>query len=182
MLDIGRLKVRTCNGWTRRELIKAGALGALGMSLGDLLRLEGQAAVEGAKAKSVILLWLWGGPSHLDTFDMKPAAPMEYRGPYRPAATSVPGIEICELLPKLARRAHLYTIIRSLNHSSNDHGIAGTISLTGSNAGALSLGGQQLPGRRLPTHGSIVAKTLGFQPGLPRFATIGGRLHQGKKR
>jgi len=182
MLDIGRLKVRTCHGWTRRELIKAGALGVTGLSLSHLLRLESQAAMEGAKAKAVILLWLWGGPSHLDTFDLKPNAPAQYRGPYRPTATSVPGIEICELLPRLSRRAHLYTIIRSLNHSSNDHGIAGTISLTGSDAGALSLGGRQLPGRRLPTHGSIVSKALGFHPGLPRFATIGGQLHQGKKR
>src|SRR5262245_19008011 len=145
MLDIGRVKVRTCDGWTRRELIKAGALGALGLSLGDLLRLESQAAVADARAKSVILLWLWGGPSHLDTFDLKPNAPAEYRGPYQPVATSVPGIEICELLPRLAGRAHLYSILRSLHHTSNDHGIAGTISLTGSNAGALSLGGQLLP-------------------------------------
>jgi hypothetical protein len=184
MLRIGRQNVRCCKSWTRRELIQAGAAGVLGLTLPDLLRMEQstRAAESRPAARSLILLWLWGGPSHLDTFDMKPQAPLEYRGPYRPVASSVPGIEICELLPQLAQRAHLYSLIRSLNHSSNDHGIGGTIGLTGSDAGALSLGGQLLPGRRLPTHGSVVSKALGFQPGMPRFVTVGGQLHQGKKR
>ena len=94
-------------------------------------------------------MWLWGGPSHLETFDMKPDAPAEFRGPYRPVSTNVPGIEVCELLPELARRADKYTLIRSLNHTSNDHGIAGTIGLTGADFGATSLSGQVLPGRIL---------------------------------
>jgi hypothetical protein len=130
----------------------------------------------------VILLWLWGGPPHLDTFDMKPGAPIEYRGPYRPISTNVPGIEICELLPQLARRADKYALIRSLNHSSNDHGIAGTIGLTGSIAGAVSLGGQTLPGQVQPTHGAIISKVQGDARSLPRFVTVGDMLHQGKRR
>ena len=128
MLSIGQIKARQCGGWTRRELVRAGALSAIGLSLVDLLRLEAHAQ-QPAPAKSTILLWLWGGPSHLDTFDMKPRAPVEFRGPYAPVATNVPGIEICELLPLLARRADRYTLVRSLNCSSNDHGIAGTIGL-----------------------------------------------------
>jgi len=132
-LDCGRL--------TRRAALGVGSLGVIGLSLADLLRLESAAAAEKSpRAKSVILLWLWGGPSHLDTFDLKPKAPIQYRGPYAPIATTVPGIQICELLPHLARRADQYAIIRSLHCASNDHGIAGTIGLTGSEAGGASLG------------------------------------------
>jgi hypothetical protein len=143
--------------------------------------MEAIAAEKSARAKSIILLWLWGGPSHLDLFDLKPKAPIQYRGPYAPIATSVPGIQISELLPQLARRAGRYAIIRSLHCESNDHGIAGTIGLTGSQAGGTSLGGQVQPGALRPTHGAIVSKVLGGAPVLPRFVTMGGTLHQGKR-
>src|SRR5688572_25492430 len=113
MLGIGRQTACAGHGWTRREMLRAGALSAAGVTLADLLRARATASTE-APAKSIILLWLWGGPSHLDTFDMKPKAPVEYRGPYAPIATNVPGIDICELLPQLARRADRYSIIRSL--------------------------------------------------------------------
>jgi uncharacterized protein (DUF1501 family) len=183
MLNIGRFRAKDCGRMTRRAALRVGSLGAIGVTLADLLRLESAGAAEQRRpAKSVILLWLWGGPSHLDTFDMKPKASVEFRGPYAPVATRVPGIEICELLPELARRADRYAIIRSLHHTSNDHGIAGTIGLTGSDAGAASLSGQVLPGQVKPTHGSIVSRVLGFEPTLPRFVTMGGLLHQGKKR
>ena len=92
------------------------------------------------------------------------------------------GIEICELLPHLAKRADKYAILRSLHCSSNDHGIAGTIGLTGADSGATSLSGQILPGLVKPTHGSVVSRVLGFAPAMPRFVTMGGWLHQGKKR
>jgi hypothetical protein len=180
MLRIGQQKACPGLGWTRRELLRAGALSAAGVTLADLLRARATASTE-APAKSIILLWLWGGPSHLDTFDMKPKAPVEYRGPYAPIATNVPGIDICELLPQLARRADRYSIIRSLKGLSNDHGIAGTVGLTGSNAGGRSLGGKLESGSVLATHGSIVSKVLGLSPELPRFITVGGRLHQGKQ-
>jgi hypothetical protein len=180
VLRIGQLLRKEGARLNRRELVRVGAFSALGLSFPALLR--AQAAGEaGAPAKSIILLWLWGGPSHLDTFDLKPNAPLEYRGPYAPIATSVPGIQVCELLPRLAKRAHQYSIIRSLNCQSNDHGIAGTIGLTGSDAGALSLGGQTMPGQLKPTHGSVVSKVLGFSPGAPKFMTIGEHLHQGHK-
>jgi hypothetical protein len=139
------------------------------------------AATPAPPPRSMILLWLWGGPSQLDTFDMKPAAPLEYRGPYRPIATSVPGIEVCELLPRLARIAEKYAIIRSLRHQTNDHGIGGTVGLTSAQAGAISLGGQTVPGRLQPTHGAIVSRIRGFRPDLPTFVSIGGRLHQGHR-
>jgi hypothetical protein len=163
-------------------LLRVGGLAAAGLSLADLLKMEARGEPAASpKAKSVILLWLWGGPSHLDTFDMKPKAPLDYRGPYSPVPTRIPGIQICELLPQLARRSDRYSIIRSLHHTSNDHGIAGTIGLTGSDSGAVSLSGQILSGQVKGTHGSIVSRVLGFTPEMPRFVTMGGRLHQGKK-
>lgn len=182
MLRIGQLQSRDCHGITRRQLLNAGTLSAIGLSLADLLRLEATAA-EPRKhpTKSTILLWLWGGPSHVDSLDLKPKAPVEYRGPYAPIATSVPGIEVGELLPQLAQRAHKFSIIRSLRGTSNDHGIAGTIGLTGSSAGAASLSGQTLAGALQPMHGAIVSKVLGFSPTIPRFVTVGGHLHQGKR-
>jgi hypothetical protein len=166
----------------RREVLRIGGLGALGISLADVLRMQAAGAADASpRAKSVILLWLWGGPSHLDTFDMKPKAPVQYRGPYAPIATRVPGIQICELLPRLAARAHQYTILRSLHSASNDHGIAGTVGLTGSQAGGASLGGKVEPGALQPAHGAIVSKVLGFEPSLPRVVALGGHLHQGKR-
>lgn len=184
MLGIGQIQTRDCRGWTRRELLRAGALSAAGISLPQLLRLEAAERSDGdgaVRAKSVILLWLWGGPSHLDSFDMKPKAPVQYRGPYSPIASSVPGLDVCELLPQIARRAHQYSIIRSMRSASNDHGVAGTIGLTGDIAGAASLSGQVSPGTLKPAHGSIVSKVLGFSPTMPRFMTLGGHLHQGKQ-
>jgi hypothetical protein len=180
MLSIGRVRRRQCQGCSRRELLRVGSIGALGLGLPQLLRSNAQAGSPTPPARSVILLWLWGGPSHLDTLDMKPAAPAEYRGPYRPIPTNVPGIEICELLPRLARLADRYSLLRSLHHDSNDHGIAGTIGLTSSSAGGISLSGQTLPGAAEPALGSIIARR-GFQ-GLPGFASLGGYLHQGKRR
>lgn len=183
MLHAGRLSSSgECTAVTRRALLQVGSLGAIGFSLADLLRHEAAAQSAAAPpARSIILLWLWGGPSHIDTFDLKPQAPLEYRGPYSPIATSLPGVQICELLPRLARRADRYTLIRSLHAASNDHGIAGTIGLTGSDAGAISLGGQTQPGALRPNHGSVVSRLLGFSPEMPRFVAVGQRLHQGHK-
>jgi hypothetical protein len=163
-------------------MLEIGGLGTLGLTLGDLLRIEAQGQRNTPRAKSIILLWLWGGPSHLDTFDLKPKAPLEYRGPYCPIETAVPGTQICELLPLLAERADRYSIIRSMHCESNDHGVAGTIGLTGAQTGAKSLSGQTIAGDLQPTHGSIVSKVLGFDPRIPKFVTMGQFLHQGKKR
>lgn len=181
MLHVGSQQCLTSR--SRRELLKVGLLPLLGLAGGNSLLAEQEATPErsGARAKSIILLWLWGGPSHVDTFDLKPQAPLEYRGPYAPIATQTPGIQICELLPRIAKCSSLYSIIRSLHATSNDHGIAGTIGLTGSEAGGISLGGQTNTGQLQPTHGAIVSKILGFSPDMPRFVTIGQHLHQGHK-
>jgi hypothetical protein len=182
MLFVGRQRQRTCQTLTRRAFIQAGCSSVLGLSLADWLRWRAQAGTPMAgSAKSVLLLWLWGGPAHLDTWDPKPAAPLEFRGPFSPIATNVPGIRIAELFPKLAQVADAFSIVRSLHTGSNDHGIAGTIGLTGSAAGGLNLGGQPLPGTARPATGSVVARIRGSKPPLPPFMVVGGRLHQGKK-
>src|SRR4051794_765676 len=112
MLDLEPSSVRACVDPSRRAFLRLGAAGALGLTLGDVLAL-GASARDGspaAPARAVILLWLWGAPSPLDPFDMKPAAPVEYRGPFEPIATAVPGLHVCELLPGLARRAGRFAI------------------------------------------------------------------------
>lgn len=108
----------------RRSFVRSGLVGLSSLGLADLLALEGQAAVAGrsvANNKALLVVWLWGGPSHMETFDLKPDAPSEYRGEFRPIATNVPGIEISEHLPRLAARADKYSIIRSCHHDSPGH-------------------------------------------------------------
>src|SRR5262249_25077922 len=132
-------------------------------------------------AKSVMLLWLWGGPSQLDTWDPKPAAPLEFRGPFGTIATRTPGSRFCELFPQVARHTDKLAGVRSLRTGAHDHGVAGTIGLTGSRSGAVGLGGQPLPGVARPTVGSTVARVRGLGGKLPPFMVVGGKLHQGKK-
>ena len=125
MLDILTNKHVMCDGLTRRHFLRIGVLGIGGLTLGDLLRLEAQAKIESGKLpsreKSMILLWQHGGPSHLETYDMKPDAPTEYRGPFRPIPTNVPGIQVCELLPMHAKIADKFTLIRSCSHGWGGH-------------------------------------------------------------
>jgi hypothetical protein len=182
MLLLGRQRTRSCQGLTRRAFLQAGGSSVLGLSLADLLRLraDGRASPTGT-ARSVLLLWLWGGPAHLDTWDPKPAAPLEFRGPFAPIATRTPGVRVCELFPQVARLTDRIAVIRSLHTGSNDHGVAGTIGLTGSAAGGVGLDGKPLPGGARPATGSVVARVRGGSAKVPPFLVIGGRLHQGKK-
>lgn len=176
MLLVGHHRTRTCAGVTRREVLQVGAATALGLSLSGQLR-----AGAVAPAKQVLLVWLWGGPSQLDTFDPKPDAPLEYRGPFGTIATRTTGIRFSELFPKLAALQNRFSLIRTMKTQSNDHGVAGTIGLTGSNAGGVGLNGLPLPGTPRPTIGSTVARVKGFAGKLPPFMVVGGKLHQGKK-
>jgi hypothetical protein len=182
MLLLGHQRQHTCHTLTRRALLQVAGSTVLGLSLADLLRLRAEGGVPLAgSAKSVLLLWLWGGPAHLDTWDPKPDAPLEFRGPFTPIATRTPGVRIGELFPNLAASSDAFSIVRSLHTQSNDHGVAGTIGLTGSDAGAVDLGGKAQGGASRPATGSVVARVCGLQSKLPPFLVVGGRLHQGKK-
>jgi hypothetical protein len=184
MLSLGQFRGRTCQAVSRRAFLGVGTIGALGLNLGDFLALRASAAAAQTSppVRAVIMLWLWGGPSHLDTFDMKPDAPAEYRGPFEPIATAVPGTHVCELLPGLARRADRFALLRALHHESNDHGIAGTIALTGSIAGAVGLGGAVNTKALRPSTGAIVGRLRPGEPGsLPPYVILGNPLHQGLK-
>src|SRR5688572_28764030 len=114
---------------SRREFLRAGILALGGLTAAQLAAAREAAA--GPKDTSVILFWMWGGPSQLETWDMKPNAPTEYRGPFRPIATNTPGIEICELFPKLAQQSHHYSLVRSLHHEMASHNDGSIELLTG---------------------------------------------------
>jgi len=135
MSDIlGRPAASAGTRFTRRQCLKIGGLAFGGMTVVDWLRLvaRGQVRQDQAKARSVIQLWMGGGPSHLDTFDPKPGAGVEYCGPYRtPLATNVDGIQICETLPQMAELADKYSILRGMTHPSNGHETATYIMQTG---------------------------------------------------
>src|SRR6266851_10291171 len=134
MFVLGGSAVDLRQGWTRRDVLRVGvgtALGAAGSALVSGDRAEGREAAHFGQARSCILIYLFGGPSHIDIWDMKPAAPAEIRGEFKPLATNVPGIQITEHLPRLARQADQYAIIRSLAHGDSSHGSAGHAMLTG---------------------------------------------------
>ncbi len=181
MLLLGRGRQRTCQGMTRREFVQIGASSVLGLSFADLLRLRASNNYQVGSARSVIFLWLWGGPSQLDTWDPKPNAPLEFRGPFATINTRVTGMRFGELFPQIANITDKIAVIRSLHTSSNDHGVAGTVGLTGSMSGSVNLVGQMSAGSARPTLGSVVARAKGFRGAMPPFMVIGGKLHQGKK-
>ncbi len=147
----------------RRSFLR---LGAAGLTLPGLLQsqtLTGESLPR--SNQSLIVLWLWGGPSHLETFDMKPDAPSEYRGDFRPIATNVQGLEICEHLPKLARMADKFSLIRSLSHDSPGH-VNSTHTLVTGFPGDLVETPPYQP--KHPNAWSVMTKLLGEKrPGLP---------------
>ncbi len=155
-----------CQGMNRRTALKAGFLGLLGLSLPDVLKLraDGQAS----RGKSVILMWLDGGPSQLETYDPKPEAPEEYRGPWGVINTNVPGIRICESLPQHARHADKMVFLRSMHHDNGDHFAAAHWMLTGRFGSSAA---NMAP--RYPSLGSYVARVKGAnQPGLPAYVGL----------
>src|SRR5437762_898571 len=126
---------RECGGpvpLSRRQVLQAGAISWLGLGLPALLRADDQRRDLSASADACILVFLNGGPSHLDMWDMKPAAPAEVRGPFKPIATSLPGVQLSEHLPRLARHLHRCALVRSVHHSVNNaHAAAVYTGLTG---------------------------------------------------
>lgn len=139
-------------GLTRRRWLQVGTIGLTGMTLPNLLRAE-QAPSRSPRARGCILIYLDGGPSHIDLFDLKPQAPAEIRGPYRPIDTSVPGIQLGELLPLVARQMHHACLIRSVRHTEMVHDPAVYQMLTGYKHVA-SAGGLQVEDTDLPQMGT----------------------------
>ncbi|MCI0681358.1 MAG: DUF1501 domain-containing protein [Gemmataceae bacterium] len=167
MFTIGHAKVRTCQGMTRREMLRIGGLGIAGLTLADWFRSQHVSARPGSGARrdvSCIFLWLDGGPSHLETFDPKPDTPDTIRGPYGAIPTNVPGVHISELLPMLARHMDKCALIRSMNHGIDAH--APIPMLTG------------IPGEST-SYGAVVAKLQGFRGNMPPYVHVGSRLGVG---
>jgi hypothetical protein len=158
---------RTCQGPSRRTAIKAGFLGVAGLGLGDFFRLRAQGAAAPTKT-SCILLWLDGGPSHFESYDPKPEAPAEYRGPFQAINTNVPGIRVCETLPEHAKRADRMALLRSVHHDTGDHFAGAHAMLTG-RFGATGVNTQQ----RYPGVGAYVSRVRGTNaPGLPAYVGL----------
>jgi uncharacterized protein (DUF1501 family) len=142
---------------TRREVLKAGVLGAAGLAVAGRPVLAKPSRPIPAKAKSVIQIWMWGGPAHLDTFDPKPDAGDDFTGPLnQPIATSVPGITIGQMLPELARQADKYAILRGMTHNVNAHETASYMVQTGREQGGRIV---------YPCVGAVVANRMGYDAG-----------------
>src|SRR2546421_8701259 len=125
--------------FARRTMLQAGSIGLLGLGINHLAGLReasaaGNTARPSGKARSCIYIFLSGGLAQHDSFDMKPDAPETIRGEFKPIATRTPGLQICEYLPLLAERSHLWALVRSLTHSSNDHSAGHQIMLSGRTA------------------------------------------------
>jgi hypothetical protein len=152
-----------CDGVSRRDFLKVGVLGSMGLSLSSYLRLAAAGEIRRARANAAIFINLAGGPSHLDTFDLKPEAPAEYRGEFRPIATNVPGIHICQHLPKLARTADKYMIVRGVTHTIAEHNLGTQY---------MNTGNRPTPSFEYPGYGAVVSHELSGKPDLPSFVAI----------
>jgi len=152
----------------RRSFLKVGASGLAGFSLADIARARA-ATPASTSDTSVILFWLDGGPSHMDLYDLKPDAPAEYRGIWKPIKTTVPGMDISEMFPRQARTAHRMSIIRSLHHGTGDHFAGGHRILTGKDLGVS--GANNAP--KFPSLGAIASMQLGpRKPGMPAYVGL----------
>jgi hypothetical protein len=160
---------------TRREFLEVGALALGGLSLMDVV--AGQAAAgQPNRDTAVILLYLHGGPSQLETYDLKPDAPVEYRSVFEPIATNVPGLEICELFPLQARVADRFSLVRSLNHDIGIHSDGGIIVLTGKRPSVLDPNSQSKSEH--PDLGSIASRLRGIdERGIPPYVAIPRQMY-----
>lgn len=159
----------------RREFLRVGALGSLGLGLPELLALQSEAHAAGSttfgRAKRCILMHLWGASPHQDTFDLKPEAPIEVRGPFLPIPTNVPGVEIGDHLPLLARHAEKYTIVRSVNHTEGDHQAAFHDMMTGNRYQWLDKRNAAKPTDN-PNIGAVLARLKPRGNGLPEYVQL----------
>jgi hypothetical protein len=145
---------------SRREFLRVGALGVGGLTLADLLRHQAGAETVKHRPKSVIYIVLGGGPSHIDAWDLKPDAPDEFRGPFQPIATRLPGVRLCEHLPLQAARMNEFALLRGIRSVENDHFLS-----------EVYIGLPRASGRR-PAFGSVVSRQAGTAPALPAYVSL----------
>ena len=162
---------KLCNGITRRDALRLGTASIFGSAIGlsDLVR-AGENPLN-RNDLSLIYVFLHGGQSHLDTFDLKPDAPAEFRGDFKPIKTKIPGLLMSEHLPKMAAQLDKYSIIRSFRHHNSDHGPADHYMLTGYFPAA-GFNSNLSPNNQRPTAGSIVSKSLGSRGSVPAYVAL----------
>ncbi|HLU50284.1 MAG TPA: DUF1501 domain-containing protein [Planctomycetota bacterium] len=166
MLTIERSTgARTCDGVTRRDVLRIGTLTAFGISLPSWLELEAKSGAKEERATSCILLWMNGGPSHIDSFDPKPDAPAAIRGEFKTIPTTQPGIHFTEHLPRLARRLDKFSMLRSVTSPENGHERATHDLLSGY---------RFTPALSYPAYGSVVVRELGDRGDMPGYVLLGG--------
>jgi hypothetical protein len=163
---------------TRRALLKLGGIGLLGLNLPSLLQAAEHGDNRKARARSVIFLHQFGGPSQFETFDMKPDAPEEVRGIFKPIRTKTPGISVCEMLPRMAEVSGMFTLVRGVRHEMKNHNSATYYSLTGH---APPLDDIRLRDTRdlFPAYGSVVDRLLPAKKGVPSFVAYPHVLRDG---
>lgn len=154
---------RTCDGVQRRDFLKIGAITGVGLSLSNYLRFLEAAQGRSARPKSAIFVNLGGGPSHMDTFDLKPNAPSEFRGEFNPIDTSAPGVQISEHLPKLATVAQHFTVMRGVSHTLAAHELGSKY---------MNTGNRPLPSLQFPGYGAVIAKEKPQNPAMPSFVAV----------
>ena len=168
MLNIGNVKVPLCSGLTRRSFLQVGTLGAVGLSLPDLMRAQAQAQPSASGPRNAIVLFLVGAPSHIDTWDPKPEAPKEIRNLYPAIPTSVPGTFISEHFPLMAQRMHKSGMVRSLYHTE--------AAIHESGHQYMMTGYRYAGGRKFPHMGSVVARVFGAKSALPPNVILPGDI------
>jgi uncharacterized protein (DUF1501 family) len=169
MLDFITGQSVDCSGATRRDFLRIGGLAALGLSLPAALRARGANATPLAKRTppSCILIWLEGGPSHIDTFDPKPDAPAEVRGEFAALPTALPGVRFAEPLPNLAKVADKFSVIRGHDPRNGTHGVADHLMMSGHKFN---------PSLAYPCYGAVVAKDRGYVNGMIPFVQLGRNI------
>lgn len=174
MFDVLGRAFQNCDGVTRRDVLKVGALAVGGFGLPDLLRLKAAESGGAVKETAVIQIFCGGGPSHIDMYDMKPHAPAEVRGEFQEISTNVPGIRISDQLPLQAKVMDRFAVVRSVAHSTAAHGIASQWILTGHNPLRVT------KDNVFPSCGSIVAKMRGpNRPDMPAYMSVPRRISFG---
>src|SRR3954453_13298886 len=170
MLHIGNEYLPLCSGSTRRSFLQVGAAAMAGLSLPNWLNLEALGAVDEKKAKirNCITIFLVGSPGHLDTWDMKPDAPENVRGKFKPIATNVPGVRICEHFPLMARMINKVALIRSLHHRTG---------ATHENGQRWMMTGHEFNADSVKPHsGSVISRVFGSRGELPSNVILPGPI------